>query len=133
MYPLADFDANTSGFEMGILRETPVPQIKDDIVSSEIVQRGHCGHFRRDVERNAVFDIGDDGVGDGKNLLTEAVITGVILVAAMDQQSVRTQFRPVGRETLTDTNLAIDGHQRSAMPIVHEVEGNPALAAQGWP
>jgi hypothetical protein len=78
MYPLADLDAKAAGLEVGILRETPVPQIEDDIVPGDIVQRGHCGHFRRDIERNAVFDIGDDGIGDGKNLLTEAVITGVM-------------------------------------------------------
>src|ERR1700722_3525196 len=105
MYPLADLDANAAGLEVGILRETPVPQIEDDIVPGDIVQRGHRRHFRRDIERNAVFDIGDDGIGDGKNLLTEGVITGVILVSAMDHESVRPQFPPVGREALTDTSL----------------------------
>src|ERR1700690_1319428 len=110
MYPLADLDANAAGLEVGILRETPVLEIEDDIVPGDVVQRGYCGHFGGDIERNAVFDIGDDGIGDRKNLCSEAVITGVILVAAMDQQSVRPQFRPVGREALADASLAIDGH-----------------------
>ena len=94
---------------MRVERVEAVAKIDDDVVAADGVESNgyRAGRGTGNVFRDAVFNLGNDAVGDRERLLAIAAIALVVFRIARIAAAVRTYLEPVDGKALRNTRSSV--------------------------